>query len=186
MAVRLISYSLLVIGLIFIGFAVWEITNSRTKIAEGLNESRNIVHQEASPTSDNPSATGETIGILSFPTLNEELPIINGTDPDELERGVGLFNGSALPADGSQIVLSGHRDTVFRKLGEIQPGDEIIIHLPQGEFTYFMSSSKVVQEDDLSIVTLHKDYEELVITTCYPFSFIGNAPDRYILYAKPL
>ncbi|WP_232718641.1 class D sortase [Bacillus sp. FJAT-45037] len=183
---RFIYYSLLVVGLIFIGFAALELSDSRIKIAEGLDEGKHIVSQQASAISGSPSDIGDTIGLLSFPTLNEELPIIYGTDPDELERGVGLYIGSALPGEGGQIVLSGHRDTVFRKLGEIQPGDEIIIQLPNGEYKYVISSSKVVKADDLSIVTLHKDYEELVITTCYPFSIIGNAPDRYILYAKPL
>ena len=114
------------------------------------------------------------------------MPIVEGTDPDELKEGVGHYKGSYYPNENGQIVLSGHRDTVFRKIGELEIGDTLEIQLPYGEFSYEIAHTKIVDADDTSIITLQNDNEELVLTTCYPFSYIGNAPDRYIIYAKKL
>ncbi|MFC4403382.1 class D sortase [Gracilibacillus xinjiangensis] len=130
--------------------------------------------------------TGETVGILEIPVLNAELPIIEGTDPDELEKGVGHYRNSAYPLQSDQIVLSGHRDTVFRNLGKLKIGDTFTMKLPYGEFEYQMVNSKIVAEDDTSIIKSTAPNEELVITTCYPFSYVGNATKRYIIYAKPV
>lgn len=111
---------------------------------------------------------------------------MEGTDPDDLEKGVGHYKGSAYPLQNDQIVLSGHRDTVFRSLGEVKIGDTFVIELPYGEYTYEMVDSKIVDADDTTIIKSTAPREELVITTCYPFSYVGNAPDRYIIYAKPV
>lgn len=63
---------------------------------------------------------GENIGNLYIPKLKAELPIFHGTNEDELEKGVGHFADSVLPGEKDNSVLSGHRDTVFRKLGEVK------------------------------------------------------------------
>ncbi|MDL4839686.1 class D sortase [Aquibacillus rhizosphaerae] len=128
---------------------------------------------------------GETIGLLEIPSIQGTLPIIEGTNPDELEKGVGHYRGTAFPMQDEQIVLSGHRDTVFRNLGDVKVGDTITVNLPYGKKTYEMVDSKIVDANDRSIIKPTGE-EELVITTCYPFSYVGNAPDRYILYAKPI
>lgn len=127
---------------------------------------------------------GETIGLLRFPTLDSELPIVQGTDSDDLEKGVGHYKGSFYPGDNGQIVLSGHRDTVFKELGKLKIGDEIKIQMPYGDYSYEISHTKIVDADDTSIITLQNKEEELILTTCYPFSFVGDAPERYIIYAK--
>jgi sortase A len=56
--------------------------------------------------------------------------------------------------------------------------------MPYGSFTYEITDTKVVKSDDTSIITLQNKQEELILTTCYPFSYVGNAPKRYIIYAK--
>jgi sortase A len=129
---------------------------------------------------------GDILGILQFPSLNEELPIIEGTDEDDLEKGVGHYKGSSFPKEKGQIVLSGHRDTVFRRLGELKLGDILAISTPQGTFSYKIDNTQIVEANDRSIITLQKNEEILTLTTCYPFSFIGNAPERYIITAKPV
>lgn len=128
---------------------------------------------------------GQAIGFLHIPALDAELPIVEGTDPEELEQGVGHYRGSAFPKQGDQIVLSGHRDTVFRGMGDLVNGDRFIVELPYGEFEYEMVDSKIVEADDTTIIKSTSE-EELVVTTCYPFHFVGNAPQRYIIYAKPV
>ncbi|SDK03522.1 class D sortase [Sediminibacillus albus] len=129
---------------------------------------------------------GETVGILSIPKINAELPIVEGTDPEELEKGVGHYKGTAYPMENDQIVLSGHRDTVFRRMGEVEVGDIFIVELPYGQFRYQMESSKIVDAEDRSVIVSTAPKEVLTITTCYPFSYVGNAPERYIITAVPI
>src|SRR5699024_5895493 len=114
------------------------------------------------------------------------IPIIEGTDPDELKRGVGHMAQTAYPGENEQIVLSGHRDTVFRSLGDVEVGDIIKVQLPHGTFEYEMVDSIIVSADDTSVIKSTAPNEELVISTCYPFRFVGNAPDRYVIYAVPV
>lgn len=170
----------------------------KTKAAENhaMEEAKQLLSKDsASSESDQTSKStpdtffpemGDTVGILEIPGINAELPIVEGTDPDDLEKGVGHYKGSAYPKQQDQIVLSGHRDTVFRKLGDVKVGDTFVVKLPYGEFTYEMVDYKIVDADDTSIIKSTAPNEELVITTCYPFSFVGNAPERYIIYAKPI
>jgi sortase A len=125
---------------------------------------------------------GEEFGNLHIPKLEANLPIYHGTDEDELERGVGHFAGSVLPGEKDNSVLSGHRDTVFRKLGEVGKGDLLVVSTSAGEFTYKVRKVRIVDADDRTVI-VPRPRATLTVTTCYPFDFIGDAPERYILVA---
>ncbi|MBU3113779.1 class D sortase [Clostridium lacusfryxellense] len=148
------------------------------------------VKLEPNPDETTPSKTlypvypkdGDNIGSLTIPALNRELPIIQGTDADDLKEGVGHFAQSVLPGEEDNCVLSGHRDTVFRKLGNLKIGDLLIVKTSAGTFTYKISGTRIVHEDDKTVI-VPTDNAILTMTTCYPFNFIGNAPDRYIVTA---
>ncbi|TKH02958.1 class D sortase [Peribacillus simplex] len=126
--------------------------------------------------------TGEEIGELYIPKLKTKLPIFHGTNEDELEKGVGHFAGSVLPGENDNSVLSGHRDTVFRKLGQVGEGDLLIVRTSAGEFTYKVKKVRIVDEDDRTVI-VPKPRATLTVSTCYPFDYIGSAPERYILVA---
>ncbi|MBY0122949.1 class D sortase [Bacillus sp. S/N-304-OC-R1] len=126
---------------------------------------------------------GDVIGILEIPKLNSELPIVEGTSEDELEKGVGHYSSTALPGQPDQILLSGHRETVFRKLGELQNGDIFQVKMPYGTFSYEIIHSQVVDADDPTVIKSTAPTETLTVSTCYPFSYIGDAPYRYVLTA---
>lgn len=125
---------------------------------------------------------GEQIGELSIPKLSKSLPIFHGANEDELAKGVGHFTGSVLPGEKDNSVLSGHRDTVFRQLGRIGKGDLLIVRTSAGEFTYKVMRTRIVDADDRTVI-VPKPRATLTVTTCYPFSYIGDAPQRYILIA---
>jgi sortase A len=99
-----------------------------------------------------------------------------------LEKGVGHFAESVLPGENDNSVLSGHRDTVFRKLGQVGEGDLLIVRTSAGEFTYKVNKVRIVDEDDRTVI-VQKPRETLTVSTCYPFDFIGSAPERFILVA---
>lgn len=127
----------------------------------------------------------DVIGLLEIPKLNEELPIIEGTDEEMLARGVGHYSTTAFPSDNEQILLSGHRDTVFRNFGKLAVGDRFIVKLPYGTYEYEIKSTDIVDKDDTSVIR-KMGKEVLVVSTCYPFHYVGSAPERYILYAYPV
>jgi sortase A len=120
---------------------------------------------------------------LSIPKLDVSLPIYHGTNPNQLKRGVGHFAKSALPGEKNNMVLSGHRDTVFRQLGKLGEEDEFIVSNRKGDFLYKVREVRIVDEDDRTVI-VPKPRATLTVTTCYPFSYIGNAPKRYVLEAE--
>lgn len=129
--------------------------------------------------------TDEAFATLEIPKLGKTLPIVEGTDPDSLEKGVGHLSNSVFPGQGEQILLSGHRDTVFRNFGELDIGDTFVVQMPYGEYTYEIRETEIVPEDDTSVIG-EMGEEVLVVTTCYPFHFVGSAPDRFVAYAYPV
>ncbi|MGI8385675.1 class D sortase [Robertmurraya sp. P23] len=126
---------------------------------------------------------GENIGELVIPKIEATLPIFHGTAEDELEKGVGHFAGSVLPGESDNSVLSGHRDTVFRRLGEVGKGDLLVVTTSAGEFTYRVNRVRIVDADDRTVI-VPKPKATLTVSTCYPFDYIGDAPQRYILVAS--
>lgn len=125
---------------------------------------------------------GDNIGVLTIPALGQKLPIIEGTGADELKRGVGHFSHSVLPGENDNCVLSGHRDTVFSRLGKLKIGDKLIVQTSAGVYTYEIKSIRIVHKDDRTVI-VPTDHAVLTVTTCYPFIYIGAAPDRYVLSA---
>ncbi|SFM24054.1 sortase A [Gracilibacillus orientalis] len=187
----------ILVGIVLLGFGGYKYFKIQAAENQAMSEAKELLEQSSNETNKTNEAEkqtpedyfpdmGETVGILEIPTLDAELPIVEGTDPDDLEKGVGHYRGSAYPMQNDQIVLSGHRDTVFRELGDVEVGDTFTIKLEHGDFEYEMVDSKIVDADDTSIIKSTAPDEELVITTCYPFSYVGNAPERYIIYAKPI
>lgn len=127
-------------------------------------------------------AAGDTIGSLSIPALKRTFPIIEGTGDDELKSGVGHFSQSVLPGVKDNCVLSGHRDTVFTGLGKLKEGDKLVVETSAGKFVYEVSRIRIVDKDDKTVI-VPADHAVLTVTTCYPFNYVGSAPDRYILVA---
>ena len=125
---------------------------------------------------------GDRLGSLSIPALQQKLPIIEGTDAGQLKQGVGHFAGSVLPGANDNCVLSGHRDTVFTGLGKLKVGDRFIVETAAGIFTYQIKRIRIVHKDDQTVI-VPTDHAVLTVTTCYPFHYVGSAPDRYILSA---
>ena len=123
-----------------------------------------------------------TIGSLSIPALKQKWPIVQGTGDSELKKGVGHFIQSAMPGGDDNCVLSGHRTTVFAKLGKLTIGDRLIVQTSAGTFTYEIARIRIVHKDDLTVI-VHTDHAVLTLTTCYPFVYVGSAPDRYIVSA---
>ena len=125
---------------------------------------------------------GKRFGDLTIPALKQTLPIIQGTDEADLNKGVGHFLQSVLPGRDDNCVLSGHRDTFFARLGRLKVGDRVIAQTAAGTFTYRVRLIRIVGKDDRTVI-VHTDHAVLTLSTCYPFHFVGSAPKRYIVVA---
>lgn len=194
---RKLALLLMIVGLFFIINGGYQIIKTNKAQEENLAKAKSIInHNQTNQQTPDDSifpddesknfnpAQGETVGILSIPRLDSELPIIEGTHEDELAQGVGHYGGTSYPLQNDQIVLSGHRDTVFRRMGELELGDILTVQMPYGDVSYEITDLQIVDADDRSIIVPTGE-EVLTVTTCYPFSYVGSAPNRYIITALP-
>lgn len=189
---------LLTVSIAFILFGLWFSSTNAFKFMKGYlifktgqieakdDDDKSIEQKTAIPKDDvhytERPKKGENIGKLIIPKLDASLPIFHGTDEEELEKGVGHFAKSVLPGEKDNSVLSGHRDTVFRKLGEVGKGDLLIVETSAGVFTYKIKNVRIVDRDDRTVI-VPRPRATLTVSTCYPFDFIGASPERYILVA---
>jgi sortase A len=126
---------------------------------------------------------GDRIGDLTIPKLKRTFPIFQGTSKSVLKRGVGHFTKSVLPGEPNNSVLSGHRDTVFRGLKEIKLNDKLLVSTQAGEFEYEVKKIRIVDAKDQTSL-MPRPRGTLTLTTCYPFYYLGRAPQRYVVVAE--
>lgn len=184
------SILLIVIGLGLITYTIYDYlpqfligSYNKEAVKEALEEKKESEANKG-PLYPTRPKTGEELGKLIIPKLNAVLPVIEGTDPEELKKGAGHYSGSVLPGENDNSVISGHRDTVFRSVGQLKKGDALIVTTSAGKFTYLIKRTWIVDEDDRTVIVSHKGKKILTLTTCYPFDWIGYAPQRYIIQAE--
>ncbi|MFD1412216.1 class D sortase [Oceanobacillus jeddahense] len=186
----------MIIGVICLGVFGYQLIGHEQSQKQSLIQAEEKIEQGATSQAESDQDIEQTIetfeteedeafATLEIPKLEKTLPIVEGTDPDSLQKGVGHLSNSVFPGQGEQILLSGHRDTVFRDFGELEIGDTFIVQMPYGEYTYEIKETEIVPEDDTSVIR-EMGEEVLVVTTCYPFHFVGNAPERFVAYAYPV
>ncbi len=126
---------------------------------------------------------GEVIGEIYFPSLNKRVAILEGTQRPQLKRGAGHYTGSTVLGTSGNSVLAGHRDTVFRSLGSLKEHDLIEVETVDGKFVYEVTGSTIVDGEERGAIK-ESDTPILTLITCYPFSYVGSAPERYLLSAS--
>jgi sortase A len=117
-----------------------------------------------------------------MPTLKLSWPIYQGTTDAQLAKGVGHYSNSVLPGQNDNSVLSGHRTTVFNKLGKLKQGQLILVKTRAGTFTYKVRSSRVVLKTDRTVIVPTKS-AVLTLTTCWPFNKLGSTYQAYVVSA---
>lgn len=125
---------------------------------------------------------GQRIGTITLPSLELSWPIYEGTTAAELAKGVGHFSKSVLPGLSDNSVLSGHRSTVFNRLGELEIGDEIFVKTVAGTFIYEVQAFRIVKRTDKTVIVPTSE-ATLTLTTCYPFNHIGVTSEAFIVTA---
>lgn len=123
------------------------------------------------------------LAVLSIPKVNIEVPVYTGTDDLTLNRGAGLIAGTSGLGEQGNIGIAAHRDGFFRGLKDINVGDRIDLFTEQRKYVYSVDDIVVVSPSDTSVLR-SRSAPSLTLVTCYPFYFVGDAPQRYIVHAS--
>lgn len=124
---------------------------------------------------------GAEFGNLIIVSAGIDVPVFNGDSDEELNKGAGHYFGSRYPGENGKIVLAGHRNTVFKNLGKAKIGDTVVFETKYGTYTYKVTGIRITTGTDKTITDAADGSETLVLYTCYPFNYIGNAPNRYVV-----
>jgi len=120
------------------------------------------------------------LAIMSIDKLGLKVPVYNGTDEINLNRGAGRIKGTARIDSPGNLGIAGHRDGFFRVLKDVELGDSIQMLTHQGKSEFVVSSITIVDPADVSVLS-PTDASTITLVTCYPFYFVGHAPKRYIV-----
>jgi sortase A len=138
--------------------------------------------QVAAIPSPGTDSTNGLLGRMEIPRLGVSVIVAEGTDETTLRRAGGHIAGTSFPGQRGNVGIAGHRDTLFRPLRNIRRNDLITLTTLAGEYRYRVMSTEVVSPSDVAV--LEPDgHETLTLVTCYPFYFVGPAPDRFIVHA---
>jgi sortase A len=168
-------------GLLWLGYAASVVIDTQ---AYQAIEHRRLESARSNPSSSRQAiADGGVIGEIQIPRLGLRAIVAQGHSAAVLQRAVGHLTGRALPGEPGNVVLAGHRDTFFRPLKRVRAGDAITLRTRDGDFEYRVESTAVVPPGDLRVLQ-PTGGRTLTLITCFPFSYLGAAPDRFIVRAR--
>lgn len=138
-----------------------------------------IADYQASLTAELPPV----LGVLEIPSVGLEVPVYSTSTGQTMDRGAGIIDGMAYPHEAGNIGISGHRDGYFRALKDVQVGDTLVLQTLVGTKQFRIDATQVVEISDTSVLQDTTD-QTLTLVTCYPFYFVGHAPQRFIVTAS--
>ncbi|HEY2431109.1 MAG TPA: class D sortase [Vicinamibacterales bacterium] len=130
-----------------------------------------------------PPAARSLVARIEIPRLRVATIAREGVDSGTLRASAGHVPGTALPGEIGNAAFAAHRDTFFRPLQGIRRGDEIAVTTPLGVFRYQVTGTRIVDPDETSVLDRTPD-ATLTLVTCYPFDYVGSAPQRFIVHAR--
>ena len=122
------------------------------------------------------------LAVLDIGKLRVRVPVFEGTDNLVLNRGVGWIIGAARPGEAGNIGIAGHRDGFFRGLKDIVVGDAVELTTLEERATYVVDQIQIVSPESVEVLR-SRGVPSLTLVTCYPFYFVGDAPQRFIVHA---
>jgi len=155
-------------------------TDSFASLEKGAEQ---IQKEEKKKEEAPPLEPGGLVGRISVPRLGVSAIVLEGVDKKSLRRGAGHIPATALPGEEEgNVGIAAHRDSFFRGLKDIQEDDTIELTTLDGTFRYQVEWTKIVKPADVSVLE-PTDEPALTLVTCYPFYFVGSAPERFIVRA---
>jgi sortase A len=150
----------------------------------GSSEPVSHVLEEARATRREANTSG-LVGRLEIPRLGISTMITEGVTRQALARGIGHVPGTAFPGERGNVGLAAHRDTYFRGLKGVATGDHVEVRTPDGVTSYVVEWTRIVEPDRIEVLEQTAD-PLLTLVTCYPFNWVGRAPNRFIVRCRPI
>jgi sortase A len=158
--------------------------DAKVRVEKMVTIDRPPAIQKALPDVSEKIKTGEIIGRVDIPRLKLSAAIAEGDDESTLRRAVGHLPDTPLPWQRSgNVGLAAHRDGLFRPLEGIKVKDDVRVVTPRGEYHYVVTKTQIVDPDDVWVLA-PTTQPTITLITCYPFSFVGNAPQRFVVQAQ--
>jgi LPXTG-site transpeptidase (sortase) family protein len=195
---RWVEIALCAIGLSLLGGAFAAIVHTRVyqarqgrafsdmerRVAAGTNglESPPVLASTGLPTLA-PNADPLVLGRIEIPRIGVSAIVREGDDDTTLAVAVGHIPGTARPGEYGNMAFAGHRDSFFRALRHIQVDDVIHVRALGRGYEYRVDSTEVVKAEETRVLDPTGD-AVLTLVTCYPFGYVGHAPDRFIVRAR--
>jgi LPXTG-site transpeptidase (sortase) family protein len=154
----------------------WEETQARTVVA--------LARRQVVTGITNAVAPGTPVARLLIPRLGLDEIVLEGVDGNSLNAGPGHVLGSAFPGEQGNSVISAHRDRHFARLGAIQVGDTIVTESGAHDEHWVVISKRVIDADTPAL--FRSADARLTLTTCWPIRYLGTAPERLIVTARPV
>lgn len=181
---RILESLLLLAGVLAIDVWIW--SHAVTAIFQRLDE-RNFERRRTSispvqPMLPSPGRDAR-LGRLIIPRLHLRTMVREGVGEDTLSIAAGHIPSTALPGQRGNVGIAAHRDTLFRGLKDIHKDDLILFETVSGSYRYRVERTEIVKPNDVSVLNSDNS-PELTLVTCYPFYYVGNAPDRFIVKAR--
>ena len=177
-----ISLFFLLLGLVLIGYVgsqYWDMYHSQRQLQAEWE--KQVV---AATTPGAPKLTAEEmLTRVSIPRINLDAIVLEGATSRQLTRGPAHITETALPGETGNAVITGHRDTFFRHIYELQKGDAIFVRRNGESFKYEVTGKKIVKPQDVSVLDPTPD-AQLTLITCYPTYYIGPAPERLVVFSR--
>jgi sortase A len=121
--------------------------------------------------------------VLEIPDLQLAVPVYGNSERTALELGAGWIPGTAEPGEQGNVAIAGHRDGFFRPLERVSTGQQLVLVTPERSLRYVIEQISIVDPLDVSVLE-PTEKSVLTLITCYPFRYVGYAPDRYIVRAR--
>jgi sortase A len=179
-----VRYFFLSVALVSFGFTGWIYLDQvmhQNEASEAFDAARQV------PPAQRRQAPSQPLKArLKIPRLRMTAMVEEGVGDLVLSRGAGHIPGTALPGGPGNVGVAAHRDTLFRGLKGIRKNDRILLSTVTKDYEYVVISTRIVRPDDVSVLAPSPNQNTLTLVTCYPFSFIGHAPKRFIVRARQI
>lgn len=123
------------------------------------------------------------LAVLELDRLRLRVPVFEGTDELSLNRGAGWIRGTAKPGELGNTGIAGHRDGFFRVLMHVQAGDRIELRLTDRTMMYRVNRTEIINPENIQVLQPQSE-PALTLVTCFPFYYVGSAPQRFIVHAS--
>ena len=190
---RVLELTLFVVGIAAIGwYATAHLAASReqaslsrelTRLSVAASTARADVGKAGKAEARTPAVARVNLWRIEVPRIKLSAIAREGVDTRTLRGAAGHIPGTALPGEHGNAAFAAHRDTFFAPLQSVRKGDDVLVTTPEGVFRYAVTSTRIVEPNDVSVLDPTPE-TTLTLVTCYPFDYLGSAPQRFIVHAS--